>query len=94
MRPRAEQAEPERFFFGHEKPMPIFIGMTRARKGDAGVFKGRSALRRGGAGRLALDPSTTSLRLFAQDTGARLQAGGPLPLLKIIAILQSIDCTN
>ena len=32
---RAEQAEPERFFFGHEKLMPIFIGMTRAGKGGA-----------------------------------------------------------
>ena len=31
-----EALEPERFFFGHEKLMPISIGMTRAGKGDAG----------------------------------------------------------
>ena len=47
---RAEQAEPERFFFGHEKLMPISIGMTRAGKGGAASSAARqpemNALRR------------------------------------------------
>ncbi len=58
-------------------------------KNSRGVTGRRLRARRGGDGRLALDPSTTSLRLFAQDdtlmaqndARARLQSGGGFPLL-------------
>ena len=63
------------------------MATTLALHGFAGR---RLRARRGGDGRLALDPSTTSLRLFAQDdtlmaqndARARLQSGGGFPPFK------------
>ena len=59
-----EALEPEHFFFGHEKLMPISIGMTRAGKGGARGFRGWNHLGEG----VLEDPAETGL-----------QAGGASP---------------